>query len=112
MNASLELRQILNRIGGQFRQLRLWSGLAVCWIVFAMPRCTITKSGSGEISLPRQVLAVSARNGATVATFFDKGGVMVMDPDPKLRDNRLALLQWFISPYMAIADFRLLGGSS
>ena len=48
----------------------------------------------------------------TVATFFDRGGVMVMDPDPKLRDNRLALLNWFISPYMAIADFRLLGGAS
>ncbi|HET9993704.1 MAG TPA: glycine--tRNA ligase subunit beta [Kofleriaceae bacterium] len=47
----------------------------------------------------------------TVAAFFDKGGVMVMDPDPKLRDNRLALLHWFIAPYMAIADFRLLGGA-
>jgi glycyl-tRNA synthetase beta chain len=47
----------------------------------------------------------------TVAAFFDKGGVMVMDPDPKLRDNRLALLHWFIAPYLAIADFRLLGGA-
>jgi len=46
-----------------------------------------------------------------VAAFFDKGGVMVMDPDPKLRDNRLALLNWFIAPYLAIADFRLLGGA-
>ncbi len=49
---------------------------------------------------------------APVAAFFDKGGVMVMDPDPKLRDNRLALLSWFIGPYMAIADFRLLGGAA
>jgi len=48
----------------------------------------------------------------TVAAFFDKGGVMVMDPDAKLRDNRLALLNWFIAPYLAIADFRLLGGAS
>jgi len=48
----------------------------------------------------------------TVAAFFDRGGVMVMDPDPALRDNRLALLYWFISPYMAIADFRLLGGAA
>lgn len=47
----------------------------------------------------------------TVAAFFDKGGVMVMDPDPALRDNRLALLNWFIAPYIAIADFRLLAGS-
>ena len=48
----------------------------------------------------------------TVAAFFDKGGVMVMDPDPMLRDNRLALLNWFIGPYLAIADFRLLAGAS
>ncbi len=48
----------------------------------------------------------------TVAAFFDKGGVMVMDPDPTLRDNRLALLQWFIAPYLAIADFRLLAGAA
>ncbi len=48
----------------------------------------------------------------TVAAFFDKGGVMVMDPDPKLRDNRLALLSWFIKPYMQIADFRLLAGAA
>jgi len=48
----------------------------------------------------------------TVAAFFDKGGVMVMDPDPALRDNRLALLNWFIAPYVAIADFRLLAGGA
>ncbi|CAN5905305.1 glycine--tRNA ligase subunit beta [soil metagenome] len=48
----------------------------------------------------------------TVAAFFDKGGVMVMDPDPSLRDNRLALLRWFIAPYLSIADFRLLAGAA
>ncbi|HWO20768.1 MAG TPA: glycine--tRNA ligase subunit beta [Kofleriaceae bacterium] len=48
----------------------------------------------------------------TVAAFFDRGGVMVMDPDPKLRDNRLALLLQLIQPYLAIADFRLLGAAS
>jgi glycyl-tRNA synthetase beta chain len=48
----------------------------------------------------------------TVGAFFDKGGVMVMDPDASLRDNRLALLQWFIEPYLRIADFRLLGAAS
>jgi glycyl-tRNA synthetase beta chain len=46
-----------------------------------------------------------------VAAFFDKGGVMVMDPDAKLRDNRLALLNWFVTPYLDIADFRKLGGT-
>ena len=57
------------------------------------------------------VFASLERLQPTVAAFFDKGGVMVMDPDPKLRDNRLALLNWFITPYMQIADFRLLGGA-
>ncbi len=42
-----------------------------------------------------------------VDAFFDKGGVMVMDPDEALRANRLALLHWLITPYLQIADFRL-----
>lgn len=50
--------------------------------------------------------------GSTVAAFFDKGGVMVMDPDAKLRDNRLALLRQIREPYQQIVDFRLLGGAS
>ena len=48
----------------------------------------------------------------TVAAFFDKGGVMVMDPDPKLRDNRLALLALLIDRYAQIADLRKLGAPS
>jgi glycyl-tRNA synthetase beta chain len=48
----------------------------------------------------------------TVAAFFDKGGVMVMDPVPELRDNRLALLASLIGPYASIADFRLLAGAT
>ncbi|QEL19653.1 coiled-coil domain-containing protein [Limnoglobus roseus] len=35
MNASVELRQLLDRVGDRFRQLRLWGGLAACWLVFA-----------------------------------------------------------------------------
>jgi glycyl-tRNA synthetase beta chain len=50
--------------------------------------------------------------GPAVAAFFDKGGVMVMDPDPALRSNRLALLHRIREPYQRIVDFRLLGGSS
>jgi glycyl-tRNA synthetase beta chain len=48
----------------------------------------------------------------TVAAFFDKGGVMVMDPDPALRDNRLGLLRNVLDRFMDIADFRLLGGAA
>lgn len=47
----------------------------------------------------------------TVAAFFDKGGVMVMDENTSLRDNRLGLLFWLLTPYADIADFRKLGGA-
>ncbi|HEY4179753.1 MAG TPA: glycine--tRNA ligase subunit beta [Kofleriaceae bacterium] len=47
-----------------------------------------------------------------VAAFFDKGGVMVMDPNEALRGNRLSLLSNFLQPYMQIADFRLLAGAA
>jgi glycyl-tRNA synthetase beta chain len=50
--------------------------------------------------------------GPQISAFFDKGGVMVMDPDPALRKNRLSLLTTIAAPYAAIADFRKLGASS
>lgn len=51
---------------------------------------------------------VLAELGPAVAAFFDKGGVMVMDPNPVLRDNRLALLAAIFTPFARIADFRQL----
>jgi glycyl-tRNA synthetase beta chain len=47
-----------------------------------------------------------------VAAFFDKGGVMVMDPDVRLRTNRLTLLNHLLLPYMTIVDLRLLSGQA
>ncbi|HVV86909.1 MAG TPA: glycine--tRNA ligase subunit beta [Kofleriaceae bacterium] len=55
----------------------------------------------------RDMFAILVELQPTVAAFFDKGGVMVMDPDPALRDNRLALLARVLQPFAAIADFRL-----
>jgi glycyl-tRNA synthetase beta chain len=43
-----------------------------------------------------------------VSAFFDKGGVLVMDPNPDLRNNRLGLLQLLIGPSSQIADLRKL----
>jgi glycyl-tRNA synthetase beta chain len=59
----------------------------------------------------RDSFAVLAELGPDVAAFFDRGGVMVMDPDPVLRENRLSLLQQIYEPFARIADFRLLGGA-
>ena len=47
-----------------------------------------------------------------VAAYFDKGGVMVMDPDPALRTNRLTMLSAIFDRYVKIADFRLLAGAA
>jgi len=60
----------------------------------------------------RDSFAVLAELGPQLAAFFDKGGVMVMDPKPELRENRLALLHAIYDPFMKIGDFRKLGGAS
>ena len=60
----------------------------------------------------RDSFAVLAELGPDVAAFFDRGGVMVMDPDPALRENRLSLLSRIYEPFARIADFRQLGGAA
>lgn len=55
----------------------------------------------------REMLGILVELEPAVSAFFDKGGVMVMDPDPGLRANRLALLDRILQPFMKIADFRL-----
>jgi glycyl-tRNA synthetase beta chain len=59
-----------------------------------------------------QLIETLARIQPQVAAFFDRGGVMVMDPDPKLRRNRLSLLNAIYSRFAPIADFRLLAGAA
>ncbi|HEY4241383.1 MAG TPA: glycine--tRNA ligase subunit beta [Kofleriaceae bacterium] len=58
------------------------------------------------------MLAVLVAIQPEVTAFFDKGGVMVMDPKADLRRNRLALLESIYSRFVVIADFRQLGGAS
>jgi glycyl-tRNA synthetase beta chain len=58
------------------------------------------------------VFATLAAMGSQIAAFFDKGGVMVMDPDLALRKNRLSMLTAIAAPFAAIADFRKLGAAS
>jgi glycyl-tRNA synthetase beta chain len=60
----------------------------------------------------RDGFAILAELGPDVAAFFDRGGVMVMDPDPVLRENRLSLLSRIYEPFAQIADFRQLGGAA
>jgi glycyl-tRNA synthetase beta chain len=71
-------------------------------------------SHAGELASKsyRDVLGVLATLGPALAAFFDKGGVMVMDPKPELRENRLALLHAIYDPFVKIGDFRKLGGAS
>ena len=63
----------------------------------------------------RDMVAILVELQPAVAALFEtgaKGGVMVMDPDPGLRDNRLALLSRVLQPFAAIADFRLAAAST
>jgi len=59
----------------------------------------------------RRVFGVLVELQPAVAAFFDRGGVMVMDPDPALRDNRLGLLRWILAPFANVADFRNILGA-
>jgi glycyl-tRNA synthetase beta chain len=60
----------------------------------------------------RKLFSLLVELQPAVAAFFDRGGVMVMDPDPALRENRLSVLQQIHAPFARIADFRLLGGAA
>jgi glycyl-tRNA synthetase beta chain len=80
------------------------------WAAFRQRQDTI----HGSISRRQytDAFAMLAELGPELAAFFDKGGVMVMDPDPALRENRLALLRAISDPFIAIGDFRKLGGGA
>lgn len=60
----------------------------------------------------RDMFAILVELQPAVAAFFDKGGVMVMDPREDVRENRLSLLQRLLAPFAAIADFRLAAGAA
>jgi glycyl-tRNA synthetase beta chain len=60
----------------------------------------------------RVTFAILAALGPALSAFFDKGGVMVMDPKAELRENRLALLHAIYDPFVKIGDFRKLGGAA
>jgi glycyl-tRNA synthetase beta chain len=60
----------------------------------------------------RDMFAILVELQPVVAAFFDKGGVMVMDPKEDVRENRLSLLQRILTPFAAIADFRVAAGAA
>ncbi len=59
----------------------------------------------------REMFEILVELQPVVAAFFDKGGVMVMDPDPAKRENRLSLLTRLLAPFARVADFRLAAGA-
>jgi len=80
------------------------------WSAFTERRARLT--AALDARQYRDGFAVLAELGPDVAAFFDRGGVMVMDPDPTLRNNRLSLLSRIYEPFARIADFRQLGGAA
>ena len=57
----------------------------------------------GQSKTYRQKLEVIASLRPPVDLFFDK--ILVNDPDPAIRLNRLALLQSLLTEFSTIADF-------
>ena len=53
-----ELRQALEQVARRFRQVRLWSGLALCWLVWSLSAWASSPSASrsGSAPIPRELL--------------------------------------------------------
>ncbi len=81
---------------------RLWNG-------FGAVSARLDAAVAGQAY--RDMFSILVELQPTVAAFFDKGGVMVMDPREDVRENRLSLLHKILAPFAAIADFRLAAGA-
>jgi len=80
------------------------------WNAYRARTTTIANSlAQGDYAVAFRALA---ELGPELAAFFDKGGVMVMDPNEELRENRLALLRTIQDQFVQIGDFRKLGGAA
>ena len=61
MNLRIELRQALENVARRFRHARLWSGLAICWLTWALVGLGlyVMVSRSGRALIPGGLLLVS-----------------------------------------------------
>ena len=68
-----ELRQALERVARRFRHVRLWTGLALCWLAWAIVGwvCSLVLFYLGKTPIPGPWLlgsfAVAAATGAALA---------------------------------------------
>ncbi len=80
MNASVELRRTLDRVGGRVRRLRLWGGLAVCWAACALVGIVAVVARSEAVA-PRDVALLLAAVAVAVGmTWWLIVGRMARDP--------------------------------
>ena len=70
MNASAELRGVLERIAGRFRRVRLWSGLAVCWGLLAAVGLVVALSAGGDRGLAAAVAVAVAAVAVAAGCWF------------------------------------------
>ena len=68
------LRQALEEVAQRFRRVRLWGGLAACWLVLALAGCAVAALGpaigTGEIPgawLPAGLVLLAAAVGIACA---------------------------------------------
>lgn len=80
MNASVELRRTLNRVGDRVRRLRLWGGLAVCWAACALVG-VVGVVARPDVIAPRDVALLLAAVAVAVGmTWWLIVGRMARDP--------------------------------
>lgn len=80
MNASVELRRTLDRVGERVRRLRLWGGLAVCWWACALIGGVVFLART-EVIASRDIAILLAGVGVTVGmTWWLVVGRMARDP--------------------------------
>lgn len=85
---NLELRQKLERVAGRIRSLRLWTGLAVCWLAWAaVGAAAFALARYGRISTP--IGWVELISLATVSAFIYSVAVMCSVRDQRAVARRI-----------------------
>ncbi len=85
---NLELRQKLERVAGRIRSLRLWTGLAVCWLAWAaIGAAAFALARYGRISTPLGWIELISL--ATVSAFIYSVVVMCSVRDQRVVAHRI-----------------------
>ena len=66
---NVELRTALDRVASRIRRVRLWSGLAACWLVWAVLAAILAALGPNPLGLVIELAALAGLSGLACAVF-------------------------------------------